>query len=65
MGITRMFDSLFPRPASKESVIQRREAGRRRITSVLSRGNLSLQQGSYMTARQIAAKKEAVLKHKF
>jgi hypothetical protein len=57
-GGRAIFNALFPRPASAESVERRIRQNRQRLVSIYSRGNPTLRRGRYTTESDIAKRKQ-------
>lgn len=55
-----VFNALFPRPVSAESVERRIRQNRQRLVSIYSRGNPTLRRGRYTTERDIAKRKQRI-----
>ncbi len=58
MAIIDYVNSLFPPVPKDDSVKQRQESIRRGLSSVYSRGNVSLQLNRYLTSDDIAKRKK-------
>lgn len=55
----------LPKPVDRKSRLRMQENLVRRIVATLSRGNVSLQSGRFITASQIKRLKAENMKHKF
>ncbi|MDQ5911410.1 MAG: hypothetical protein QG599_3507 [Pseudomonadota bacterium] len=65
MNLTYYFNSLFPKPPTEESVKNRQNKARQLLAVLYSRGNISLQNGRFITSDEIAKRRAAIMRYNF
>jgi len=65
MRLIQYFNKLFPAPPSTAKAKKEKKKEAVWIVSLLSRGNVSLQNGRFITSKEISKRRNKVLRYKF